>query len=255
MLTIISPAKSLEMESVVESPTQSFPELLNKSEKIAQALKKKTPKKLAALMDISPKLAQLNFDRYQQWHTPYAAEESKQAIFAFSGEVYSGIDVQNFTEDELLYTQEHLRILSGLYGLLRPMDLILAYRLEMGTKLSIAKHKTLYSFWGDLLTKTINQYMADTEQTILINLASNEYFKSLNTKKLNARLITPIFKDHKNGTYKVLSFFAKKARGLMTQYLMKNRISSPEDIKHFDMDGYFYNDRLSEGDELVFTRG
>ncbi len=254
MITIISPAKTLDMESQVTSKLSSFPDQLEKSQLLVNKLQKMKPTKLAELMGISPKLAQLNFDRYQQWHAPYNIEESKQAIFAFRGEVFTGIDIDSFSDADLEYTNEHLRILSGLYALLRPMDLIMAYRLEMGTKLKIGRKKNLYEFWGDRITNALNQTLAQSNEDVLLNLASQEYFKSINTKKLEAKIITAEFKDLQNGAYKVVSFFAKKARGLMAQFIMKNRISIAEEIKHFDKDGYFYNDHLSNEEKFVFTR-
>jgi len=255
MISIISPAKTLDMETPVSSPIQSLPESLNKSQQLIKVLKKMKADELSRLMGISAKLGQLNFERFQEWTTPYNIEKSRPAVFAFRGEVFTGLDIDSFSKEELDYTQNHLRILSGLYGLLRPMDIILAYRLEMGTKISIGNKKNLYAFWGDEITNHLNEALTQQKDDILINLASNEYFKSLNLKKLNAQIFTPIFKDNKNGQYKVISFFAKKARGQMLRFILKNKISNPEDLKHFEENGYYYTDSLSNQGTITFTRG
>ena len=255
MITIISPAKTLDMETPVNSPIQSEPVFLNKSNQLVSVLKKKKATELSQLMGISPKLAQLNFERFQEWATPYNEEKSRPAVFAFRGEVFTSLDIDTFSEKDINYTQNHLRILSGLYGLLRPMDNILAYRLEMGTKLSIDKKKNLYEFWGDEITNYLNEDLAPQKDDILINLASNEYYKSINPKKLKAKVYTPVFKDNKNGQYKVISFFAKKARGHMLRFILKNQVSTPADLKHFEEDGYYYNESLSNNNTFTFTRG
>lgn len=255
MLTILSPAKTLDMETPVPHKLSSLPNHLAKSQEIAAALKTFSPDQLSALMGISNKLAQLNSDRYARWQTPYIKEEAKQAVFAFRGEVYTGIDIDTFDKDDIHYTQDHLRILSGLYGLLRPMDLILAYRLEMGTKIKVGRFDNLYSFWGNLITDSIQAELNAQNDTTLINLASNEYNKSIDKKRLKARIITPVFKDYHNGQYKIITVYAKKARGLMTRFIMKNRISKGDELKHFDLEGYYYSDPLSNGDQFVFTRG
>lgn len=255
MLVVISPAKTLNFDTKSSTELKSVPENLNKSRQLVSALKKFKPKQLSDLMKISPKLGQLNFERYQEWNLDKSTENTKQAILAFKGDVYIGMYVQQFSQDDLEYAQEHLRILSGLHGILKPMDLIQAYRLEMGTKLSIRGKKNLYEFWGDLITKSINTDLNNINSDLLINLASDEYFKSINTKRLKARIITPIFKDFKNGSYKFLSFYGKKARGMMARYIIKNRVEHVDDLKLFEEDGYFYNDNLSNEDNLVFTRG
>lgn len=255
MLIVISPAKTLNMEAEAPSDFFTMPQHLEKSRKLIEVLKKKTTKKLEDLMGISTQLAQLNYERFLQWHIPYAPEEAKQAIFAFRGDVYTGLNIDTFTADQLEYTQDHIRILSGLYGVLKPMDLILAYRLEMGTKLSIRGKKNLYEFWGDLITKSINTDLNNINSDILINLASNEYFKSIDKKKLNAQIIKPVFKDFKNGQYKMVSFFAKKARGMMSRFILQNKLTNVEDLKHFEEDGYFFNDKLSTETSPTFTRG
>ncbi len=255
MLIVISPAKTMNMEAEVPSSFFTMPQHLEKSLKLVEVLKKKNSKKLEDLMGISTQLAQLNYERFQQWHIPHTPEEARQAIFAFRGDVYTGLDIDTFATDQLDYTQDHLRILSGLYGVLKPMDLIQAYRLEMGTKLSIRGKKNLYEFWSDLITKSINTDLNNINSDILINLASNEYFKSIDKKKLNAQIITPVFKDFKNGRYKMISFFAKKARGMMSRFILQNKLTKVEDLKHFEEDGYFFNDKLSTETSPTFTRG
>ncbi|MCF6170042.1 MAG: peroxide stress protein YaaA [Bacteroidales bacterium] len=255
MLTIISPAKTLDMKAETNSQVKSQPALLDKSRKLIALLKKKKAEELSQLMGISPKLAQLNFERFQEWVTPHVIEKSRPAVFAFRGEVFTGLNIDTFSEVDLTYTQNHLRILSGLYGLLRPMDSIMAYRLEMGTKLSVGQKKNLYEFWGDEITGQLNKALKADKSGIVVNLASNEYFKSIHAKKLNAWIITPVFKDNKNGQYKVISFFAKKARGHMLRFILKNKLSKPEDLKHFEEDGYYFNDSLSNQNTFTFTRG
>jgi cytoplasmic iron level regulating protein YaaA (DUF328/UPF0246 family) len=245
----------MNMEAEVPSSFFTMPQHLEKSLKLVEVLKKKNSKKLEDLMGISTQLAQLNYERFQQWHIPHTPEEARQAIFAFRGDVYTGLDIDTFATDQLDYTQDHLRILSGLYGVLKPMDLIQAYRLEMGTKLSIRGKKNLYEFWSDLITKSINTDLNNINSDILINLASNEYFKSIDKKKLNAQIITPVFKDFKNGRYKMISFFAKKARGMMSRFILQNKLTKVEDLKHFEEDGYFFNDKLSTETSPTFTRG
>jgi cytoplasmic iron level regulating protein YaaA (DUF328/UPF0246 family) len=253
MLIILSPAKTLNMEARAPSDFYSIPNFLDKSQRIVDVLQKKNIKQLEKLMGISTQLAQLNFERYQQWHQPYTPEQAKQAIFAFRGDVYTGIDVDSLTSEQLKYAQDHLRILSGLYGILKPMDSILPYRLEMGTNIAVQRKKNLYDFWGDIITNEIKGAL--DENNILINLASNEYFKSINKKKLNATIITPVFKDFKNGKYKMVSFFAKKARGMMSRFILQNKLNKVEDLKHFEEDGYFFNEKLSTETSPTFTRG
>lgn len=253
MLILISPAKTLKTD-VPALKNSSVPEFLSKSNKLASKLKKLKPQKLGELMGISAKLAQLNYERYQAWKVPFKNNDALTAVFAFRGEVYNGIDIDSFTKEDLEYTNNHLRILSGLYGILKPMDAILPYRLEMGTKLKISTYSNLYEYWGDKITHHINRELKQSAESTIINLASNEYFKVISTKKLKANTITPTFMEQKNGKYKVISIYAKKARGLMTTYILKNRISQVEDIKHFVADGYNYNDNLSDNSKFVFTR-
>ena len=255
MITLISPAKTLDFNTEINCPVFTIPENLDQSEKLIGALKKKSPKKLSELMSISPKLGQLNHERFQEWSLPLTEEKAKPAAFVFKGDVYVGLDIDKFLPEDLLYMQDHLRILSGLHGILKPLDLILPYRLEMGTKLKYRRKNNLYEFWGDAITKSIQYDINDQNDDVLVNLASDEYFKSINKKKLKARIITPIFKDFKNGEYKFLSFFGKKARGMMARYILINRISDVENLKFFEEDGYFYNENMSSEDQFVFTRG
>jgi cytoplasmic iron level regulating protein YaaA (DUF328/UPF0246 family) len=255
MLILISPAKTLDYSVDVpniESTNIAFPK---ESVDLVKGLKKMNSKDLQGLMGISPKLAQLNFERFQQFEYPFNKEEVKPALSVFKGEVFVGINANNFSVEDLYYAQDHLRILSGLYGVLRPLDAIMPYRLEMGTKYSTTKYKHLYDFWGMKINKAVQETLDAQGDKVLINLASNEYYKSVKANKLNAEIITPQFKDFKNGQYKMISFFAKKARGLMTNFILKNRISNPEELKLFNMEAYEYNDRLTEGNNWVFTRG
>ena len=254
MLIVISPAKNLDYETPVPTSKTSKAGLLKESQILADQLKEMAPQDLSALMSISDKLGTLNYDRYQSWQLPFNKSNARQSILAFKGDVYVGLDAYNFSDEDFDFAQQHLRILSGLYGLLRPLDLIQPYRLEMGTKLNNERGKDLYSFWGDIITKALNKQLKTIDQNVLINLASNEYFKSVQVKGLNAKVITPVFKDWKNGQYKIISFFAKKARGLMSAYIIKNKLTSSEQLTGFDWEGYTYNEAMSTETELVFTR-
>ncbi len=254
MLIVISPAKAINMESQNVISEYTHHDFMTQSKRLHRQLKKLKPSYLQDMMNISPNLAQLNRDRFQLWHPDFTPDNAKQAILAFDGDVYNGMNPSTFTADNFSYAQAHLRILSGLYGLLRPLDLIQAYRLEMGIKFSTDKWKDLYDFWGDTITKAVNKTLKEQGDDVLINLASNEYFKSINKKKLKARIVTPVFKDEKNGEFKMISFFAKKARGMMSAFIIKNQISDPEQLKVFDSDGYYYNEDLSSADQFVFTR-
>ena len=254
MLILISPAKSLDFETKSTSLNYSEACFLKESNALIKKLRKFSTDEIADFMGISPKLAQLNFERFVNWQLPFNMENAKQAILAFTGDVYTGLDASTLNESELQTAQTDLRILSGLYGVLKPLDLIQAYRLEMGKKLQTTKSKNLYEFWGDKITNEINKTLKEKEDKYLINLASSEYFKSVNKKKIKAEIITPIFKDLKNGQYKVINFFAKKARGLMTRFIIQNQITDPEYLKAFNSDGYVFNPHLSKNQELVFTR-
>lgn len=255
MLIVISPAKTLDFEQKAPIDLFSDNDFLTSSEKLINKLKKLSAKELSKLMSISEDLARLNQERFANWSLPFTKENAKQALFAFKGDVYVGLDAASLNEKEILYAQDHLRILSGLYGVLRPLDLMQPYRLEMGTKLKIRRDNNLYAFWGECLTNKINESLKAQGDSILINLASNEYFKSLDKKKLKAEIITPVFKDFKNGEYKMISFFAKKARGLMSRFILKNELTKIDDLKHFDEDGYFYSESESNSNQLVFLRG
>lgn len=252
MKIVISPAKSLDFTT--EVPTQRFTHaaFLEQSERIQKTLKTKSAKSLSNLMGISSKLGQLNYDRNQVWQTPFDLTNARQALYAFSGDVYVGLDAYSLPIEKLDAIQQKVRILSGLYGLLKPLDLMQAYRLEMGTKIKIGTKENLYKFWGDSLSKALrNEMLADE---VLVNLASNEYFKVINPKILNRQIITPVFKDFINGQLKVVSFYAKKARGLMVRYIIDNQIEKTEYLKHFNAEGYAFDTNLSTKIELVFTR-
>ncbi|MEH6576754.1 MAG: peroxide stress protein YaaA [Amphritea sp.] len=254
MLLVISPAKNLDYQTPAITDQFSQPEHLNHSEDLIQQLRKLSVQDVAGLMKLSDKLSALNVARYESWQQPFTTENAKQAVLAFNGDVYTGLNAEDFSEEDLQFTQQHLRILSGLYGVLKPLDLMQPYRLEMGTKLANPRGKDLYAFWGDRVTHNLNSTLAAQDTPVLVNLASNEYFKSVQPKSVNARIITPVFKDWKNGQYKIISFFAKKARGLMCRYAIKNRISDAEQLKNFDLAGYQYDEALSKGDSWVFTR-
>lgn len=255
MLILISPAKTLDFEKKAHTRYFSQPEYLEYSEELVEKLKSLSPKELSDLMNLSSNLAELNYERYQKFNTPFKEENAKQALLAFKGDVYEGMQVEELGEEDLKFAQKHLRIISGLYGLLKPMDLIQPYRLEMGTKLKVDKnHKNLYEFWGDKIARGVNNALKEQGDKVLLNLASNEYFKAVKKKKLEADIYTPVFKDFKKGKYKVIAFYAKKARGMMSKFVIRNKIEEVEDIKGFDEGGYSYNDRLSKGKELVFTR-
>lgn len=256
MIHLLSPAKSLDFESELPINEFTLPSKKDQSEKLIKKLKTLSKKKLIELMSISEDLANLNADRYQAWEGKETlSNSSRQAIYAFKGDVYQGLQaLDQLSTEDVDYAQDHMIILSGLYGILRPKDLIEPYRLEMGTQLKVGRKENLYEFWKDDLTKALNQLLKDQNDELIINLASNEYFKVIDRKKLKARIITPEFKDAKNGQYKFMSFYGKKARGLMSRYLIKNRISDPDDLKGFDLEGYRYNVELSKEDNPVFTR-
>ncbi len=256
MKIVISPAKNLDYKTDTSSYESTECSFLTESEKLIKKLKKLKPTAISDLMKISPALGELNYDRYQSWQTPFESNTSKQAIFAFNGEVYNGFSADTLSESKIKRTQETLRILSGLYGILKPLDNMLPYRLEMGTRFAATpKITNLYKFWGDKLTDYLNQEMSDSSETALINLASNEYFKALNVKKLDAEIYTPIFKDNSNGQYKTIMMYAKKARGSMARFIIDNELNNPEDLKAFDTDGYAFNPLMSKEKEWVFTRG
>ena len=209
---------------------------------------------ISELMHVSSKIAELNFDRYEAWHADFSPENAKQAVLAFKGDVYTGLDAETFKAADFKFAQKHLRILSGPYGLLRPLDLMQAYRLEMGTKLENARGKNLYEFWGDKITDGLNTQLKKIKSDHLINLASNEYFKAVKPRQLNGEIITPAFKEYKNGQYKMIGVYAKKARGTLSRFIIHNQLSNVEDIKAFNEDSYKFNSKLSKGNNWVFTR-
>jgi hypothetical protein len=252
MKIIISPAKSLDFETPVITSLHTQPQFLEESVKLNKKLKTLSRKKIAEFMGVSKDLAELNYQRNQDWSLPFTPENAKQAVFAFTGEVYRGIDMTTLAVDKLPVLQDRLRILSGLYGLLKPLDLMQPYRLEMGKKLKVGRKENLYKFWGDSLAEALNDEMADDE--LFINLASSEYFKAVNQKVLKVPMITPVFKDFKNGQYKTIMTFAKKARGLMVRYIVENNIQDLDGIKTFNTDGYAFDANMSTETELVFTR-
>jgi cytoplasmic iron level regulating protein YaaA (DUF328/UPF0246 family) len=254
MLIVISPAKTLDFETVPITKDHSQPEFLKESRQLVSQLKKLTPAEVSSLMKISDKLGTLNFLRFNEWKTPFTLDNSKQALLAFKGDVYTGIDAETLSSQNLKFAQKHLRILSGLYGVLKPLDLIQAYRLEMGVKFENKKGKDLYEFWASKLTDQINQDLKDSKSKYLINLASYEYFRSLQASDIDARIIVPVFKDYKNGKYKTISFFAKKARGQMSAYIIKNKLKDPEGLKAFNVDGYRFYQSGSNESNLVFRR-
>lgn len=252
MKIVISPAKSLDFESALPTKQYTDAEFLNKAETIQKTLKKKKPKALIELMDISEKLAELNWQRNQEWSLPFTTENARQSVYAFNGDVYVGLDAYTIPEDKLEVLQDKLRILSGLYGLLKPLDLMQPYRLEMGTNLKVGTKKNLYEFWKKTITDSLNKELKKDE--LFINLASNEYFSAVDEKKLKVPVITPEFKDYKDGKLKMISFFAKKARGLMVRYIIDNNVETLEDLKNFNYEGYAFDENLSKGNKLVFTR-
>ena len=253
MLMIISPAKTLDYESPLATETYTQPDYLDDACELIDQLKELEPHQVSNLMSISDKLGQLNAERFRSWHTPFTPDNARQAILAFKGDVYTGLDAESFSEDDFAFAQQHLRMLSGLYGLLKPLDLMQPYRLEMGTKFANSGGKNLYEFWGERITDAINAQFSDAGP-LLLNLASNEYFSAVKPKLLNADVITPVFKDYKNGKYKIISFYAKKARGLMSAYVIKQRITDAEKLKQFDTDGYYYCPEQSTATEWVFLR-
>ncbi len=254
MLIVISPAKTLDFQTKPKISFYTIPEMLIHSEKLVAKLKKLSAKDISELMGISLTLANLNFERFQSWHTPFTPENAKQAVLAFNGDVYEGLNASALSEDNLMPAQKKLRILSGLYGVLKPLDLIQPYRLEMGTKTGLGAAKNLYEYWKEKITENIRKSIDESGTKILVNLASDEYFKSIDIKRIKAETVTPSFKDFKNGNYKIISFFTKKARGLMTRFIIENNIENPEDLLAFEEEGYHFNPRLSDPLNPVFTR-
>ncbi len=253
MLIVISPAKTLDYGGV-DYPQFTQPAVLEQSQHLVDELRNYNQEQLSKLMKISDKLADLNYQRYLDFQTPFNPDNAKQALLVFKGDVYKGIRVEDYDEDDLAFAQDHLRILSGLYGILRPLDLMQPYRLEMGTKLKTKKGKNLYEFWGEQISELIDIELEKETEPCLVNLASKEYFKSINTDAIKARIINIDFKENKSGTYKIIAIYAKKARGLMVDFVIRNRIENPELMKGFDSDGYIFNESLSTTDSWVFCR-
>ncbi len=254
MLIVLSPAKKLDVDTPAKTRISTTPDYVADSKELISVLRQYSVLDLAELMKLSIKLAELNFDRYEAWSPRFTEKNSRQAILAFQGDVYQGIDAASLSAADLEFAQKHLRVLSGLYGLLRPLDLMQAYRLEMGTKLATGRGHNLYDFWGSKISEGLNKQLKAIKSRTLINLASNEYFKSVKAKELSADIITPAFKERNNGTYKMIGIYAKRARGLMSRYVIQNRLSSPEGMKDFDAEGYKFNMRQSSSNTWVFTR-
>ncbi len=254
MLTLISPAKTLDYDSELATKRYTQPDLLDKSSQLIEIAKKLTPAEISSLMGISDKLAHLNAERFNDWQPDFTPKNARQAILAFKGDVYTGLHAEDFSEKDFDFAQKHLRMLSGLYGLLRPLDLMQPYRLEMGIRLNNPQGTNLYAFWGDLLTEKLNAVLKEQGDNILVNLASDEYFKAVKPARLDGEIIKPVFLDEKNGNYKVISFYAKKARGLMSRFIIKERLTKRKQLQEFSLEGYQFDASRSEGNELVFTR-
>ena len=254
MLILISPAKTLDYESPLATQEFTEPDFLHRSEKLIKQLQKLSPSDIRELMGVSENIAELNNQRFMNWHRPFDLDNARQAVLAFKGDVYTGLAAENFKKSDFNFAQKHLRILSGLYGLLRPLDLMQPYRLEMGKKFANSEGANLYEFWGEEITDAINQQLQVSKSKVLVNLASNEYYKVVKPKLIDAEIVTPAFKDLKNGNYKIISFYAKKARGLMAAYIIQNRIKSVEDLKGFDCEGYYYSPESSNAKQMVFLR-
>ncbi|AKM45932.1 MULTISPECIES: peroxide stress protein YaaA [Edwardsiella] len=256
MLTIISPAKTLDYTSPLATQRYTQPQMLAQAETLMQTVRTLTPAQLGSLMKISDKLAGLNAARFTEWQPRFTPENARQAILAFKGDVYTGLQAETFSEQDFDFAQRHLCMLSGLYGVLRPLDLMMPYRLEMGTRLHTPYGNDLYAFWGDSITRQLNQQLQQQGDRVVVNLASDEYFKAVRPAALEGELIKPIFMDEKNGSMKVISFYAKKARGLMSRFIIQARLRDPEQLKAFDLEGYAFAGETQgrQGRELLFTR-
>jgi cytoplasmic iron level regulating protein YaaA (DUF328/UPF0246 family) len=254
MLTVLSPAKTLDFDRVDIPVSTTLPDFVKETSELITDLKKFSVQEISELMSLSDKLAALNVARYSTWSKKFTDENSKAAILAFNGDVYEGLNASGFNKKQMTFAQNHVRILSGLYGVLRPFDLMQAYRLEMGTSLATKKGKDLYAFWGDKITKKIQEELAIDKKPALLNLASDEYFKVIHAKALDFPIISPVFQDEKDGNFKIISFYAKKARGLMARYVIENSIHNPKDLEGFDVDGYFFVPKLSKPEKPVFQR-
>lgn len=254
MLIVVSPAKTLDYESPLVTTRFTQPELLDHSAELIKRARQLSPDQIATLMKISDKLAGLNAARFVEWQPDFTPANARQALLAFKGDVYTGLAVEDFSEADFDFAQAHLRMLSGLYGVLRPLDLMMPYRLEMGTKLDNSRGKDLYQFWGEVITHHLNDALAAQGDEVLINLASDEYFKSVRPKGLKGRIVTPVFKDEKNGQFKIISFYAKKARGMMARHIIKHRLTEVEQLTGFNTDGYYFVPEESDANTLMFKR-
>ena len=254
MLILLSPAKSLDYETPVDGISHTQPQFVSQSAQLIEVLKTQSPGQIASLMDLSDNLAALNVARYEAWRPKFMAKNSKQAILAFNGDVYDGLDAKTLKGKDLDWAQDHVCILSGLYGVLRPLDWMQAYRLEMGTALANSRGKNLYQFWDTSIAAYLNDRLSQDKAPVVVNLASQEYFKAVDTKVLKARIIECVFEDYKGGKYKIISFNAKRARGLMARYAVTHRVTTPKDLQGFDSEGYAFDAAVSEPDRLVFRR-
>ncbi len=254
MLFLLSPAKKLDYDSVVATQTHTQPIFVKEAAALIKVLKNKSVDDVSALMDLSPALSQLNVERYAAWKPSFNQDNARQAVLAFNGDVYEGMEASTLSEKDLLWAQDHVAILSGLYGVLRPLDLMRPYRLEMGTRLANPSGSNLYAFWAKTIAPYLNERLAADKSPIIINLASEEYFKSVDLKSLKARVVQCVFQDGKKGVFKVVSFHAKRARGLMARYAIEHRVTKPEGLRKFDSEGYAYTPELSTEDKLVFRR-
>lgn len=254
MLMVLSPAKTLDYESPLATEAHTLPDFIPRSAELISVLREMSPAQIGSLMQISDPLAHLNVERYASWSKKFSVKNARQAVLAFNGDVYEGLDASSLNEKQLSWAQDHLRILSGLYGLLRPLDLMQPYRLEMGTRLANNKGKDLYAFWGESLTKALNETLASLKSKALINLASEEYFKAVHPGVLSVPVIAPVFEDWKGGKYKIISFHAKRARGLMARYVIEKKIIAPEKLQGFDVEGYAFTPAASDETRWVFRR-
>jgi len=254
VLTVISPAKTLDYETPATTRQATQPAFLSRASELVEDARRLTPGDIQSLMGVSESIANLNHERFMNWHPEFTRQNAKQALLAFKGDVYTGLAAETLDAKGLKFAQKHLRILSGLSGLLRPLDLMQPYRLEMGLRFNNRAGKNLYEFWGNDISDAVQADLKKSGSPLLINLASNEYFKSVNAKTLDAEIITPVFKDLKQGKYKMISFFAKKARGLMARFIIDHQLNDPEGLKEFDAEGYYFSKTLSTASELVFLR-
>ncbi|MGY8780798.1 MAG: peroxide stress protein YaaA [Fidelibacterota bacterium] len=254
MITVLSPAKKLSKDCLVQNSNWTLPNYLDYSKKLVSLLKSFDPPALMGVMGISENLSVLNWERYQNWNLPFSGKNAREALFTFQGDTYTGLDASSLDEKDILFAQDHTRILSGLYGILKPLDLIMPYRLEMGTKLNSDKGKNLYEFWGNTLSEDITRELNNHLHKVIVNCASVEYFKSVDNDSLSAEIVTPVFKEIKNGKMRVISLFAKRARGMMARYIIQNKINNPNEILNFNFGGYRYDKSLSNSSAPVFLR-